>query len=44
MEAKEDGDETDINWEFAINILLKCWDDVSIDEILNSWSSIDDIS
>lgn len=36
------GDEYEINWELAIDILIQCWDEISTEEAINAWSKLDD--
>lgn len=37
-----DGYGLTINWELAIDILIQCWDAISIVEAINAWSKLDD--
>lgn len=30
-----------INWELAIDILMRCWDEIPSEEIINSWSKFE---
>ena len=36
-----EGNEECINWERAISVLLDCWEQVSNEEIIESWANLD---
>ena len=39
--VKRNGNDASVNWELAVDILVRCWPDIPTQEILNAWSQID---